>query len=524
MKKKAILSCADKSGLLEFAKDLLALNWELVSTGGTARYLKENGVQVTEVSEVTGFPEILDGRVKTLHPKIHGAILARRDKEQDMTELSRHEIVPVEMVVCNLYPFVETVKKPSATLEEILEEIDIGGPTLLRAAAKNFSWVIPVCNPRRYAEIAQKLRLDGDVDRNTRRELAIEVFNHTAVYDSAIASYLGSLWTKWPLDFPQEICFGYKKVFSLRYGENPHQRAAFYEPVVGQDVPSLKGRKIQGKELSFNNINDSDSAFRTVWEFQKPACVIVKHAAPCGVALGNSAKEAFERAFDADSVSAFGGVVAFNCEVDEECAHALKGIFLEVLLAPSFASGALKVLKAKKNLRVIEILPEKQPGSATARAGSDAVPFDVRVAMGGILVQSRDILQPSQEEWKVVSKRAPTQQELEDLRFAMTVCKHVKSNAIVLAKQGMTVGIGGGQPNRVDAVRIAVSRAKDRARGSCLASDAFFPFPDSIEEAAKAGIVAIAHPGGSIRDKESILKADEYGMAMVITGTRHFLH
>lgn len=517
--RRAIVSVADKTGIIEFAAQLVEMGWEVISTGGTARFLKEGGVTVTEVQELTGFPEILGGRVKTLHPKIHGGILARRDNISDMAELNAHQITPVDMVVCNLYPFVKTATRPSATLDEIIEEIDIGGPTLLRASAKNWNWVITVCNPARYNEIARQIRLTGDVDKLTRRQLAVEVFNHTATYDAAIASHLGGLWKGWPLDFPEELAFGYKKTFSLRYGENPHQKAAFYEPVMGSDIPSLAGRQIQGKELSYNNINDADNALRTVWDFQPPACVAVKHATPCGVATGATAKEAFERAFEADPVSIFGGVVAFNCPVDKETAEAMKKVFLEILMAPEFTPEALEVLKNKKDLRIIPIAPAGYAGGTKA-----PVRYSVRSAMGGILVQEIDTLLPVDEDWQVVSKRSPTDQEIRDLRFAMTVCKHVKSNAIVLAKDAATVGIGGGQPNRVDCVRIAVERAKEKARGSVMASDAFFPFPDSVIEAAKAGVSAIVHPGGSIRDAESIAVADAHNIAMVVSGKRHFLH
>lgn len=524
--RRAIISVADKTGLVAFANQLTDMGWEIVSTGGTARSLREGGVTVKEVRDATGFPEILGGRVKTLHPMIHGGILARRDNPPDMAELSGHSISPVDMVVCNLYPFVETASKPSAKLEEIVEDIDIGGITLLRAAAKNWNWVIAVSNPSRYNDIARQIRLTGDVDKPTRRQLAVEVFNHTAAYDAAIASYLGGLWKGWPLDFAEEISFGYKKALPLRYGENPHQKAAFYEPLMGSDVPSLTERQIQGKELSYNNIHDADNAFRTVWDFPSPACVAVKHATPCGVALGSSAAEAFQRAFEADPVSIYGGVVAFNCRVDKEAALSMKKVFLEVLMAPSFTPDALEILRTKKELRAIAIAPKSadEIGAAQRCAGSAPVRYSVRSAMGGLLVQERDTLLPEDENWQVISKRSPTDQEIRDLRFAMAVCKHVKSNAIVLAKESATVAIGGGQPNRVDCVRIAVERGKDKVRGSSMASDAFFPFPDSVLEAAKAGVSAIAHPGGSVRDAESLAAADARGVAMVITGKRHFLH
>lgn len=506
------MSVADKTGIVEFARDLVGAGWEIISTGGTARTLKDNHIAVMEVRELTSFPEILGGRVKTLHPAIHGGILARRDNPNDLAQLQANGIGFIDMVVCNLYPFVETASRPDVTLDEMIEEIDIGGPSMLRAAAKNWVWTIPVCNPAHYPKIAREIRLTGDVDKITRRQLALEVFSHTAAYDSAIASYLGGLWKGWPLDFPEELTFGYRKAISLRYGENPHQKGAFYEPVIGGEKESLGKRQIHGKELSYNNIHDADAAYRTAWEFRTPACCIVKHASPCGVATAATPKEAYERAFAADTISAYGGVVAFNCQVDAETALAMKRLFIEVLLAPSFTPEAEEALKAKKDLRIIIA---KEPSGRR---------FTVRTALGGLLLQEQDTLLPKDEEWQVVSKRSPTDQEIRDLRFAMTVCKHVRSNAIVLAKDGAVIGIGGGQPNRVDCVRIAVERGKDRVRETCMASDAFFPFPDSVEEAAKAGVSAIAHPGGSIRDQESLAVADANGMAMVVTGKRHFLH
>lgn len=513
--RRAIVSVSDKTGIVEFAKCLVELGWEVVSTGGTARVLRDAGLPVKEVSEVTGFPEILSGRVKTLHPLVHGGILARRDHPDDMAQISSLGIAAVDMVVCNLYPFIEKATGRPASIDEIFEEIDIGGPTLLRASAKNWRWVIPVCNPLRYQEIATQLRTYGDVDIETRKQLAAEVFRHTALYDSAIASYLGTVWGRWPLDFPEELSLGYRRAMVLRYGENPHQKAAYYEPVIGRRIRSLTECQLQGKELSYNNINDADTAFRAVCDLPSPACVIVKHASPCGAALGNSAAEAFKRAYDADPVSAFGGVVALNCPVDSDCAEIVRGVFLEVLVAPSFTEEAMKILRSRKDLRVLSL------GSG---APSEASGYSVRTVLGGLLVQEYDSVLPDHEEWKVVSKRQPTENELRDLRFAMTVCKYVRSNAIVLARDGATVGIGGGQPNRVDCVRLARQRAGQRAIGSVMASDAFFPFPDSVEEAALAGVTAIAHPGGSIRDQESIDAADAHGMAMIITGKRHFLH
>jgi len=518
--KRAIISVADKTGISEFAGALSELGWEIVSSGGTARFLKEHGIGVVEASEVTGFPEILGGRVKTLNPMIHGGILARRDVPEDMRQIEELGIKEVDMVVCNLYPFVKYASRPDMTIQDMIEQIDIGGPSLMRAAAKNYKWVTCVCKPQRYGEVIQELKAKGDVSEEFRRELAIEVFRHTACYDAAVASYLASKWPEIGSEFPEELAFGFDKLFSLRYGENPHQKADYYEPMLKGVIPSLEERQLQGEEISYNNINDMDNAFHAVWDLESPGCVIVKHASPCGAAVGNSAKDAFEKALASDPVSAFGGVVAFNCEVDKPCALAMKKLFLEVLVAPSLTEEAIEILKTKKDLRVIRLAPQ---APLAAGFGQSRV-LSLKSAMGGVLVQEKDTCLPKDETWKVVSKRTPTSEELRDLQFAVTVCKYVRSNSIVLAKDLSTVGIGGGQPNRVDSVRIAVQRAGERSVGSCLASDAFFPFPDSVEEAGKAGITAIAHPGGSLRDQESIDAADRLGIAMVTTGTRHFLH
>ena len=515
------MSVADKTGVADLARVLDSLGWEIVSSGGTAQFLHDNGIKVLEVSEVTGFPEILGGRVKTLNPRIHGGILARRSVQEDLEELRLHNIAPVDMVVCNLYPFVEAAKRPGVIIEQMIEQIDIGGPSLLRAAAKNYRWVTVVCNPERYREIIRELKDTGDVNLSLRQKLAVEVFLHTSSYDAAIASYFGSKWPESRAGFPEELALAYTKVFSLRYGENPHQKAAYYEPVIGDNPVSLNLRQIQGKALSYNNINDLDNAFSAVWDLDSTGCVVAKHAAPCGVALGVTPKDAFEKAFQGDPVSAFGGIVAFNCEVDRDCALAMKRVFLEVVVAPSFTKEALLVLKSKKDLRILALAPGGQAGKGTAESKQN---FQVKTAMGGILVQEKDSMLPADEDWRVASKRQPTPEEMKDLKFAMTVCKHVKSNSIVLASNLQTVGIGGGQPNRVDAVRIAITRAGERTKGSCLASDAFFPFPDSVQAAAKAGVTAIAHPGGSIRDQESIDAADASGLAMVLTGNRHFFH
>ncbi len=514
--RRVIISVANKKGAVDFARALKEIGWEIVSTGGTASLLKGAGVEVTEISQVTGFPEILGGRVKTLHPAVHGGILCRRDNAGDMEQVRSLGLTLVDMVVCNLYPFAQTAAKPNVSLEDVMEEIDVGGHTLLRASAKNWESVTVVCDPDRYDQVVGEIREEGFVTRDTRRRLAWEAFSHTAAYDSSIAAYLGAQWYGWPLNFPGELAMGFKKVLSLRYGENPHQKAAFYEPQVPSGTISLAGGR--GKGLSYNNINDADTALRAVWDLRAPACVIVKHGTPCGVAVGSFAAEAYKKALAADPVSAFGSVIAFNCEVDGVCAKALRRLFVEVLVAPSFSQEALEILSSKKDLRIVAA---SRPGE-TAFASRHR--FTLRQALGGILVQNEDIQLPQDENWQTVSSRQPTAKEIEDLRFAMIVCKHVKSNAIVLAKDGVTVGIGGGQPNRVDCVRIAVDRGKDSVKGSVMASDAFFPFPDSVEVAAAAGISAIVHPGGSKKDDESLTVANRHGIAMVYSGARHFRH
>ncbi len=510
--RRAIISVYDKTGIEELAFALRKLGWEIVSSGGTARFLQDKGVKVIEVSQVTEFQEILDGRVKTLHPKIHGGILAIRDNPNHLSQLKQHDIFPVDMVVCNLYPFVKTASQPDAAIQDVIEQIDIGGPSLLRAAAKNFHWVVAVCNPQNYDEIIRQIETHGEISLEFRKKLAHETFVHTASYDAAISAYFASVVYKNGFHLSQNLFINQKKVLRLRYGENPHQKAAYYEPSFGKARAGLSQSQIQGKQLSYNNINDLDNAFHVVWDLGSPGCVIVKHAAPCGAAVGETPEESFKAAFLGDDISAFGGVVCFNCEVDQKCAQAMAEIFLEVVAAPKFTKGALEILKRKKNLRLLILGPI---------AGHRA---EIKTALGGILVQEKDSVIPSYEHWQTVSQKQPTAEQLKSLEFAMTVCKHVKSNSIVLAQGCKTVGIGGGQPNRVDAVKIAVARAGERAKGSCLASDAFFPFPDSIHEAAKAGISAIAHVGGSVKDQDCIDAADEHGVAMVFTGKRHFLH
>lgn len=519
MIQRALLSVSDKRGLAEFARGLAGLGVEILSTGGTASLLAEAGVQVVPVSQVTGFPEILGGRVKTLHPMIHGGILARRDNPSHLKQLEELGIGPIDLVAVNLYPFRRTVETPGTTLEVALENIDIGGPTLVRAAAKNHPGVLVVVNPDRYGEILRRLQDGQDLDGQFRLELAAEAFRHTAAYDALIATHLTSLTGEGEdARFPAELTLTWEKASELRYGENPHQRAAFYRQVPPDPYSLAGATQLQGKELSFNNINDAYAALALVRELPSPAAVAVKHTNPCGVAQGDSVLQAYRLAHAADPVSIFGGVVAFNQVVDGDTAHALAEIFLEIVLAPGFTAKAREILGSKKNLRLLEIAPP--PGGAGRWTG----PLDLKRVSGGLLVQEADLPVANPDVWKTVTKRQPTAAELADLAFAWTVVKHVKSNAIVLAHAACTTGIGAGQMNRIDSARIAIEAAGDKAAVSVLASDAFFPFPDVVAAAAAAGVRAIAQPGGSIRDEESIRRADELGVSMVFTGVRHFRH
>jgi len=510
--RRALISVSDKTGVAEFARGLAELGWEVLSTGGTASLLKEQGVPVTPVSEVTGFPEILEGRVKTLHPAIHGGILARRVPEH-LEELKRQGIGLIDMVVVNLYPFFQTISRPGVTLEEAVENIDIGGPAMVRAAAKNFEYVAVVVNPSRYRQILEVLRQQGEVPRALRMELAQEAFLHTSEYDFQVQGYLArQLGQEQKAEgMPQRFVLAGEKLMDLRYGENPHQKAAFYSRA-GQGAAGVL-QQLHGKELSYNNLLDLNSAWSLVQEFSAPAAVIIKHTNPCGAAQGSDLAEAYRRALDADPVSAFGGIVALNRPVDEKTASLLGEIFLEVIAAPSFEPGALDILRAKKNLRLLTL----------ASQGEDAE-YEIKTVPGGFLVQEADRVDLDLSSLRVVTKRQPTQEEWEDLFFAWKVVKHVKSNAIVVCRGQQTLGVGAGQMNRVGSVRIALEQAKEKARGAVLASDAFFPFRDSVDEAGRAGITAIIQPGGSVRDEESIQAADEYGMAMVFTGVRHFKH
>lgn len=509
--KRAMISVSDKTGVVEFARGLAELGVEIVSTGGTAKTLRAAGVPVTYISDVTGFPEILGGRVKTLHPNVHGGILALRNREH-LDQLKEHNITPIDLVAVNLYPFRETIAKPDVTLADAIENIDIGGPTMVRSAAKNYENVLIVVNPGRYMEVLEAIR-GGSADGDLRMDLAREAFAHTASYDAAITAYLSGIDKK--EQFPPTMEISVKRAQVLRYGENPHQQAAFYRD------PSITGpcagnaMQLSGKELSYNNILDLNSAFELVREFSEPAAVIIKHNNPCGCACASGPADAYRKALEADPVSAYGGIAAYNCDVDAETASEMAKIFLEAIIAPGYEEDALKILKAKTNLRLLVT------GELTGQTNDR---LEIRKVNGGLLVQEADREVLRLPELKVVTKRQPTKEEMEELLFAMTVVKHVKSNAIVITKNRSLVGVGAGQMNRVGSARIATEQAGEKARGAVLGSDAYFPFNDSVLQAAKAGVTAIIQPGGSIRDEESIKAADENGIAMVFTGMRHFKH
>jgi phosphoribosylaminoimidazolecarboxamide formyltransferase/IMP cyclohydrolase len=503
---RAILSVWDKKGVADFAKGLSGLDFELFSTGATKRALEEASISVHSVEEITNFPEILDGRVKTLHPKIHGGILARRDLPSHMEQLARNSIKTIDLVAVNLYPFVQTVAKPDVSLENALENIDIGGPTLLRAAAKNFPHVIVVVDPDDYEPILEALRHNG-IDLRHRKRLAQKAFQHVAIYDTAIASYL----RKGEQDFAEELTIALRKRYDLRYGENPQQKAAFYEEALGKKWGIASAKQLWGKELSFNNIMDADAAWNVVTDFFEPTIAIVKHTNPCGLASHNDLSEAYRRAYAGDPVSAFGGIVALNRPLGVEIAKEIAKTFFEIVIAPEYEEQALALLRGKKDLRLLAIGPV-----------SVEPQWDVRSISGGFLIQSKDSI--AEEQWSTVTQREPTSEERRDLAFAEKAAKHVKSNAIVVVKESMLLGMGAGQPSRVDSVEIALKKAGDRAREAVLASDAFFPFPDGVEMAARAGITAIIQPGGSIRDEEVINVSNQYNLAMIFTGIRHFKH
>jgi phosphoribosylaminoimidazolecarboxamide formyltransferase/IMP cyclohydrolase len=513
---RAIISVSDKSGVTDFAKGLSQLGFELFSTGGTKKALAGAGVPVKSVSEITGFPEILDGRVKTLHPMVHGGILANRKVAAHMEELAKHKIGEINLVAVNLYPFVQTVSKEGVTLDEALENIDIGGPTMIRAAAKNFPSVIVVVDPADYPLVLEKLK-GGGLDMPERKRLAQKAFQHTAVYDTAISQYL----RRDMAGFPEDMTVALKKRYGLRYGENPHQPAAFYaEPVVGGvvDTGITWAEQLGGKELSFNNILDADAAWGVVTDYAAPTVAVIKHTNPCGLASYDDIAEAYRRAFSGDSIAAFGGIVASNRPVTLAMAQEMKPVFYEIVIAPGYEQEALKLLQRKKDLRILVVpLP---PGYGQAPASY----LDFRRVKGGFLVQSSDSVPETKVNLKTVTKRQPTPQETKDLLFAWRAVKHIKSNAIVLVKDKTILGMGAGQPSRIISAQIAIEKAGDKVKGSVLASDAMFPFSDVVEAAAKAGVTAIVQPGGSIRDEESIKAADAHNIAMVFTGERHFRH
>ena len=528
--RRALISVSDKTGIVEFAQALANRGVEILSTGGTARLLAEQGLSVTEVSDYTGFPEMMDGRVKTLHPKVHGGILGRRD--QDDAVMAQHGIEPIDMVVVNLYPFAQTVAKAGCTLEDAVENIDIGGPTMVRSAAKNHKDVTIVVNAADYDRVlAEMAANNGSLTHATRFDLAIAAFEHTAAYDGMIANYFGTMVpsygdnkegdepspenkSKFPRTFNQQ----FEKKQDMRYGENSHQAAAFYVEKNPEEASVATARQIQGKALSYNNIADTDAALECVKEFDQPACVIVKHANPCGVALGDNILEAYNRAYQTDPTSAFGGIIAFNQELDAATAQAIvERQFVEVIIAPAVSAQAIEVVAAKKNVRLLEC----------GQWSSKTTGYDVKRVNGGLLVQDRDQGMVSQDDLKVVSKRQPSEEELRDALFCWKVAKYVKSNAIVYAKGNMTIGVGAGQMSRVYSAKIAGIKAADEnleVAGSVMASDAFFPFRDGIDAAAEAGIKCVIQPGGSMRDQEVIDAADEHGMAMIFTGMRHFRH
>jgi len=511
VKKRALLSVSDKSGILEFAQELEKMGYELLSTGGTKKFLEENGVAITAVDEVTKFPEILGGRVKTLHPLVHGGLLAKYDDAEHQSQMAENGISPIDIVCVNLYPFRETIAKPDVTVDDAIENIDIGGPTMLRSAAKNHAYVTVIVDAADYAGVLTELQNEQSTTPETRRRLAAKVFRHTAAYDSYISNYLTDLTGE---EYPDQLTLTYELSQTLRYGENPHQKAAFYRSPLGSNFSIANADQVHGKELSYNNIQDANAALQMIKEFQMPAAVAVKHMNPCGVGTGETIADAFGKAYEADSTSIFGGIVALNREVDANTAKQLATIFLEIIIAPSFSDEAIELLTQKKNIRLLTI------------------PFDSKVSdkwntvtvEGGLLIQQPDVFGYDDADIQVATERQPTAAELEALKLGWNVVKHVKSNAIVVCNSEMTLGIGAGQMNRVGSAKIALDQAGSAAEGAVMASDAFFPMNDTVEAAAKAGIKAIIQPGGSKKDQDSIDKANEYGIAMVFTGIRHFKH
>ncbi len=516
--KRALLSVSDKAGLIEFAKELVANGVELISTGGTAKAIKDAGLPVKDISEVTGFPEMLDGRVKTLHPVVHGGLLSLRDNKEHMDTIAKHNIKPIDLVCVNLYPFEATISKPNVELDHAIENIDIGGPSMIRSASKNYRSVTVIVSPARYADVIKEMKEnDGATTFKLRQELAIEAFGNTSRYDGMIHEYLHKRLSekKWPDVFTLSGI----KLQEMRYGENPHQPAAFYKDRANNMPTIVNGKQLQGKELSYNNIMDADSALMIVKEFDEPAATIIKHTNPCGTAIGKDVQDAFVKALEADPLSAFGGIVAVNRPVDEKTAQIIleKLSFFEIMLAPSFDAGALKAFEARKNLRVMTL-----EGLGKSK---EIVPgYHLRRVEGGFLVQEFDQAVEDKALYKVVSEKQPDPKLAKEMEFGWKLVKHVKSNAIVLVKDGVSVGVGAGQMNRVGSLVIAIQQAGDKAKGSVMASDALLPFRDSVDACAKAGIVAIIQTGGSVRDKEVIEAANQHGIPMIFTSYRHFKH
>ncbi len=520
---RALISVSDKTGIVEFARELQHLGVEIISTGGTSKLLKENGIRVVEISEHTGFPEIMDGRVKTLHPKVHGGLLALRDNETHKKQMKELGIKPIDMVVVNLYPFEKTIAKKGVTMEEAIENIDIGGPSMIRSASKNYKQVIVVVNPKRYGFIIEELKANhNDISEKMRFELAIEAFRTTGRYDRIIANYFDSL-DKEKGGYSTSLSLDYIKRQSLRYGENPHQTAAFYvEENVAEPCVS-NAQQLYGKELSYNNIIDLNAALELVKEFERPSAIVIKHTNPCGAASADTLAGAFKKAYNGDPISAFGCILGLNKTVDAATADAITepGHFVEAIIAPDYEQKAIEILTTKRKwgsgLRLLKT------GELSVKS-VDACAYDMKRVVGGMLLQGRDLSVYDPASLKVVTKKRPSEKEMTDLHFAFIVCKHVKSNSIVLAKDETVVGVGAGQMSRIDSTEISIKKADESAKGAVMASDAFFPFRDSVDAAANAGVVAIIQPGGSNKDDESIAAADEHGVAMVFTGQRHFRH
>ena len=511
---RALVSVSKKDGLLDFAKGLNEMGVEILSTGGTAKILKDNNIPVIQVSDYTKFPEIMDGRVKTLHPLIHGGLLGKRDDKKHVEEMKKHGIKPIDMVVVNLYPFEETISKNGVTLDEAIENIDIGGPSMLRSSAKNFQDVAVVVDSDDYEDILAEMKEnDGDLSYDTKMKLSVKAFKHTARYDSLISKYLESKVEG--EGFPSILNLQYEKITDLRYGENPHQKASFYENIGLNKGTLSKAKQLHGKELSYNNILDLNAALELVREFDETAAVIIKHTNPCGVATGNSLVQAYRKARETDPLSAFGGIIAFNKNVDEDTAKEIASTFIEAVIVPDYDDSALAILKEKKNIRLLK-LPD-----FNKKAEKE---YDLRTVSVGILLQDKDSVTLNEDNLKIVTNRQPTEKEWTAMRFAWKVAKHVKSNAIIYAADNETVGIGAGQMSRVDSSKLAAMKANKPIEGTAMASDAFFPFRDSVDEAAKVGVTAIIQPGGSVKDEEVIAAANEHNIAMVFTGIRHFRH